>query len=282
MLVGLGLSGGSFTIVIAALGRLVPEDRRSWAMGMATAAGSLGQFLFAPLGQAFISGYGWATALVMLAAFAAVVPALAVALRGGTQPEDEETSLPARAGRGGGVWSRGAICSLMAGFFVCGFHIGFITTHLPPYLTDAGVSPRLAAWSLALIGLFNVLGSYGAGVLGGRVSKRRLLTVIYLSRAAAIALFITLPKSPAVVLAFAAALGVCGSRPCRLPRGSSRSCSEPATSGPCSGLYFSATSWGRSSASGLAGSPTRRPAATPRCGGPASHSPSFPPPSTGR
>ena len=207
VLVGIGLSGGSFTIVIAALGRLVPEDRRSWAMGMATAAGSLGQFLFAPLGQAFISGYGWATALVMLAAFAAIVPVLAVALRGGTQSEDEETSLPARVAMGA-AFGHGSYLLLMAGFFVCGFHIGFITTHLPPYLTDAGVSPRLAAWSLALIGLFNVLGSYGAGVLGGRGSKRRLLTGIYLSRAAVVALFVTLPKSPAVVLVFAAAMGV--------------------------------------------------------------------------
>jgi predicted MFS family arabinose efflux permease len=208
VLVGIGLSGGSFTIVIAALGRLMPPDRRSWAMGMATAAGSLGQFAFAPLGQAFISGYGWTTALVMLAAIAAIVPVLAAALRGGgAEAGDAETSLPARAAVQA-AFGHGSYLLLMAGFFVCGFHVAFITTHLPPHLTDSGVSPRVAAWSLALIGLFNVVGSYGAGVLGGRGSKRRLLSGVYLARAVVLVLFIALPKSPAVVLGFAAAMGI--------------------------------------------------------------------------
>ncbi len=207
VLVGIGLSGGSFTIVIAALGRLMPQERQSWAMGMATAAGSLGQFLFAPLGQAFISGYGWITALIMLAAFAAIVPVLAAALRGGDAPEEEETSLSLREATTG-AFGHGSYLLLLSGFFVCGFHVGFITTHLPPYLTDSGVSPRVAAWSLALIGLFNVVGSYASGVLGGRGNKRRLLSGIYLSRAVVLALFIVLPKSPAVVLTFAAAMGI--------------------------------------------------------------------------
>lgn len=208
VLVGIGLSGGSFTIVIAALGRLMPPDRRSWAMGMATAAGSLGQFVFAPLGQAFISGYGWITALVLLAAIAAIVPILAVALRGGDAPEDEEEASLSLQQATTGAFGHGSYLLLMAGFFVCGFHVGFITTHLPPYLTDSGVSPRVAAWALAIIGLFNVIGSYGAGVLGNRGSKRRLLTGIYLSRAVAIALFVALPANPTVVLAFAAAMGI--------------------------------------------------------------------------
>ena len=208
VLVGIGLSGGSFTIVIAALGRLVREDQRSWAMGMATAAGSLGQFVFAPLGQAFISGYGWTTALIMLAAFAAAVPVLAAALRGGgAETDDGELPVPTRTAVQA-AFGHGSYLLLMAGFFVCGFHVAFITTHLPPYLTDSGVSPSVAAWSLALIGLFNVVGSYGAGVLGGRGSKRRLLSGIYLGRAAAITLFIALPNSPTVVLTFAAAMGI--------------------------------------------------------------------------
>lgn len=207
VLVGIGLSGGSFTIVIAALGRLMPPDRRSWAMGMATAAGSLGQFVFAPLGQSFISGYGWITALVMLAAIAAIVPLLAAALRGGDAPDEEETSLSLREAATG-AFGHGSYLLLLSGFFVCGFHVAFITTHLPPYLTDSGVSPLVAAWSLALIGLFNVVGSYASGVLGDRRSKRRLLSGIYLSRAVALALFVVLPKSPAVVLTFAAAMGI--------------------------------------------------------------------------
>lgn len=207
VMVGIGLSGGSFTIVIAALGRLMPPDRRSWAMGMATAAGSFGQFLFAPLGQSFISGYGWTTALVLLASFAVLVPVLAAALRGGGAIDEDSPSLSLRQATTG-AFGHGSYLLLLSGFFVCGFHVAFITTHLPPYLTDSGVSPRIAAWSLALIGLFNVVGSYGSGVLGGRVSKRRLLSGIYIGRAVTITLFIVLPKSPVVVMGFAAAMGI--------------------------------------------------------------------------
>jgi MFS family permease len=217
VLVGLGLSGGSFTIVIAAFSRLVPEDRRSWSMGVATAAGSLGQFVFAPVGQAFISSYGWATALLLLACFGATVPLLAAALRSSDAGEATgSVELPAREAVRE-AFGHGSYLLLVAGFFVCGFHVAFITTHLPAYLSDAmayshahgthtGVG--LAAWALALIGLFNVLGSYGSGILGDRMSKRKLLAGIYLSRAAVIALFVTLPPSTLVVLAFAAAMGV--------------------------------------------------------------------------
>ena len=220
VLVGLGLSGGSFTIVIAAFSRLVPEDRRSWSMGIATAAGSLGQFIFAPVGQSFISSYGWATALLLLACFGATVPVLAAALRSGDAGEADSGSveLPAREAVRE-AFGHGSYLLLMAGFFVCGFHVAFITTHLPAHLSDAaayshahgthtGGGPGLAAWALALIGLFNVLGSYGSGILGGRMSKRKLLAGIYLSRAAVIASFVTLPPSTLVVLAFAAAMGV--------------------------------------------------------------------------
>lgn len=216
ILVGFGLSGGSFTIVIAALGRLVSEDRRSWAMGLATAAGSFGQFVFAPMGQAFIGSYGWATALVMLAAFAAVVPVLAVAMKGGGSAGVLETGPPAREAVRG-AFGHGSYLLLVAGFFVCGFHVAFITTYLPAYLSDvaghshgggASAGPQVAAWALAVIGLFNIAGSYAAGVFGGRYSKRRLLSGIYLARAAAIALFLVLPPTPTVVLVFAAAMGV--------------------------------------------------------------------------
>src|SRR5215208_7640187 len=220
VLVGLGLSGGSFTIVIAAFSRLVPEDRRSWSMGIATAAGSLGQFVFAPVGQAFISSYGWATALLLLACFGATVPLLAAALRSSDAGEATgSVELPAREAVRE-AFGHGSYLLLVAGFFVCGFHVAFITTHLPAHIADvAGHShgghmgmntagPAVAAWALALIGLFNIVGSYASGVLGGRHSKRRLLAGIYLARAVVIALFITLPPTPAVVLVFAAAMGV--------------------------------------------------------------------------
>jgi len=205
VLVGLGLSGGSFTIVIAAFARLVPEDRRSWAMGLATAMGSLGQFVFAPLGQGFISAYGPATALLLIGGLVALVPVLATALSGGGTTDDgpgESTSVAIRD-----ALTHPSYLFLTAGFFVCGFHIAFVSTHLPPYLTDLGLSTALAAWALALIGLFNVIGAYSAGVLGGTHSRRLLLSGIYASRAAAFALFVVLPTSPLTVLLFAAALG---------------------------------------------------------------------------
>ena len=209
VLIGLGLSGASFTIVITGFTRLVPEDRRTWAIGLATAAGSLGQFLFAPLGQAFLAAYGWATALVLLAGFVALVPALAVALAGGTGArttgDDDDHSVRAALHQ---AFRHRSYALLAAGFFVCGFHVAFITTHLPPYLSDLGLSPTLAAWALGLVGLFNIVGSYTAGVLGGRRSPRRLLTGIYLGRAVTIALFVLLPPSPATVLLFAAAMGL--------------------------------------------------------------------------
>ena len=207
VLVGLGLSGGSFTIVIAAFARLVDEERRSWAMGLATAMGSLGQFVFAPLGQSFISAYGAATALVLIGGCVALVPVLAAALSGGdgsAEAARQESSSTAMRE----ALTHPSYLLLTSGFFVCGFHIAFVSTHLPPYLTDLGLSTGLAAWALALIGLFNVVGAYSAGVLGGIYSRRLLLSGIYASRAAAFALFVVLPATPVTVLLFSAAIGL--------------------------------------------------------------------------
>ena len=205
VIIGLGLSGGSFTIVIAAFARLVPDDRRSWAMGLATAMGSLGQFVFAPLGQSFISAFGAATALVLIGGCVAFVPVLARALSGGDAMEDEQESSSVAVRQ---ALTHPSYLLLTSGFFVCGFHIAFVSTHLPPYLTDLGLGTALAAWALALIGLFNVVGAYTAGVLGGSHSRRLLLSGIYASRAAAFALFFALPASPATVLLFSAAIGL--------------------------------------------------------------------------
>jgi MFS family permease len=205
VLIGLGLSGGSFTIVIAAFARLVDEERRSWAMGLATAMGSLGQFVFAPLGQSFIGAYGPATALVLIGGCVALVPVLAAALSGGeaTGVRHESSSVAMRE-----ALTHPSYLLLTSGFFVCGFHIAFVSTHLPPYLTELGLGTALAAWALALIGLFNVVGAYTAGVLGGSYSRRLLLSAIYASRAAAFALFVLLPPTPATVLVFAAMIGL--------------------------------------------------------------------------
>ena len=209
VLLGLGLSGASFTIVLASFARLVPPERRTWAMGLATAAGSLGQFLFAPLGQAFISAYGAVTALLLLSCFIALVPLLARALTGrGDQAERDAEPEMSTAGAIRGALSHPSYMLLTAGFFVCGFHVAFITTHLPPYLGDLGFSGGLAAWALALIGLFNVIGAYGAGLLGDIHSKRLLLSGIYLSRGVVFALFVLIPTTPFIVLLFAAAMGL--------------------------------------------------------------------------
>lgn len=209
VLVGLGLSGASFPIVIAAFTRLVPADRRVWAIGLATASGSLGQFLFAPLGQAFLAAYGWATALVLLAGFLGLVPVLATALAGGAtgHADQDEDELGVGAALGQAFRHRSYVL-LASGFFVCGFHVAFITTHLPPYLSDVGLSPALAAWSIGVVGLFNIIGSYAAGILGTRHSPRRLLSGIYLGRAVAITLLVVTPVSTASVLLFAAAMGL--------------------------------------------------------------------------
>ncbi len=220
VLVGLGLAGASFTIVIAALGRLVPGERRSWAMGLATAAGSFGQFVFAPLGQSFISAYGWQTALLFLAACTVAVPVLALALRGdhGNVSSTNEPELPARDAIRA-AFGHGSYLLLVAGFFVCGFHVAFITTHLPAYLSDAAAQAhphgmhgagvaKLGAWALAIIGLANIVGSYTSGLLGDRYSKRKMLSGIYLARGAVIAVFVTLSPTTPVVIAFAALMGV--------------------------------------------------------------------------
>jgi predicted MFS family arabinose efflux permease len=208
VLVGLGVAGGSFTIVIAAFARLVPPDRRSWAMGLATAAGSMGQFLFAPLGQAFISQYGAATALLLLSCTLLLVPILARALTGRGEDSDEPGDQLSQGQALRAAFSHPSYLLLTSGFFVCGFHIAFITTHLPPYLTDSGMGENLAAWSVSLIGLFNVIGAYTSGILGGSHPRRILLSGIYFGRALAFTMFLLVPTTTATVLVFAALIGL--------------------------------------------------------------------------
>jgi MFS family permease len=208
VLVGIGMSGASYITVLGALGQIVPPERRAWALGMGTAAGSLGQFLIPPLGQAFIDAYGWHTALLYLAAVTASMAAMAPALsvRGaGSQPgmRDLPTSEVLRR-----AFGHTSYVLLVTGFFVCGFQLAFITTHMPPYLTEIGYSATLAAWAIGTIGLFNIVGSYIAGPAGGRYGNKYVLSLIYSGRAAAIALFLLLPPSPLTLLAFSAVLGV--------------------------------------------------------------------------
>src|ERR687896_97896 len=183
VLVGFGLSGGSFMIVIAAFARLVPAERRSWAMGLATAAGSMGQFLFAPLGQAFISAYGAAAALVLLAGSVALVPILAGSLsgRGAAEPDAVETGESTTAALRRAL-AHPSYVLLASGFFVCGFHIAFISTHLPPYLTDVGLSTSVAAWAIGLLWLSTVpLTSGLIALMFGTRHVGMLFGVVFLS-----------------------------------------------------------------------------------------------------
>ena len=206
VMIGLGLSGASFSIVLAAFGRMVDEKNRSWALGLGTAAGSLGQFLMVPLGQAFLSAYGWHVALLLMGACAFLVVPLSTVLAGRPPEHTGPAQTFGEALREAG--SHRGFVLLTSGFFVCGFHVAFIQVHLPPYLVDLGLAPSLGAWSIATVGLFNVAGAYFSGVLGGHFSKKYLLSGIYLGRAAVIALFLLLPVTPVTVLLFSAAMGL--------------------------------------------------------------------------
>jgi|TARA_B100002003_G_C14098575_1_gene528360 predicted MFS family arabinose efflux permease len=207
LLVGLGMSGASFSLVLAALGRMVPERHRTLAFGLTTAAGSMGQFLLVPLGQKFLEAYGWSTALMLLAVIVALIIPLSTAMRG----RAEEVAGAVKQSMGEAMREAGrhsGYLYLTAGFFVCGFHVAFIATHLPAYITDRGLSAEIGAWSLATIGLFNVFGAILAGVLGNRFQKKNILSLIYLARAVIIALFVLLPIGPTTVLLFSAAIGL--------------------------------------------------------------------------
>jgi len=204
---GVGISVASFTVVMAAFGRSVPPEKRSFVFGIATAASSMGQFVFAPVGQAFISNFGWATALVYLGGLLLLIVPLSVALRGRTESASGHADLPfmqalARS------WGHGSYRLLVIGFFVCGFHIAFINVHMPAYLVQCGLSPEVGSWSIAVIGLFNIVGSLLSGYLGSRLPKQLLLATIYFSRAVIIALFVLFPVTELSAYMFGAAMGL--------------------------------------------------------------------------
>ena len=209
VLIGLGIAGSAFLLVTSAFARLLPTEMRTIGFGIGTAAGSVGQFIFAPLGQGFISAYGWQTALVLMAAFLAATPFLSYALRGRPQ------AVPTRAGEKDQTipealreaFTHPSYRLLVAGFFVCGFQIAFITVHLPPYLADIGIPALYGGYAIGLIGLFNIMGSLSSGVLSGRMPKRWILAAIYFARAMAIAVYIVLPPSIPSTLVFAAVMG---------------------------------------------------------------------------
>ena len=207
VLIGLALAGTTYVTVLGAVGRVVPPERRSLAFGLCTAAGSFGMFAVVPGAQALLDGLGWRDAFLLLAVAASALIPLAFGFRASDQritahAGSQSVGAAIREAREhSGYWL------LNAGFFVCGFHIAFVATHLPAYLADNGLPPSVSAWSLAMIGLFNIIGSYLFGVLGGRFRQKWVLSAIYAARAVVIALFMLLPLSGMSAIAFAAGIG---------------------------------------------------------------------------
>jgi predicted MFS family arabinose efflux permease len=195
---------------MAALGRIVPPEKRSWAFGIATASSSLGQFIFAPLGGALISVYGWQNALVVLAASTLLILVFAMPLMAqnttGSKATAGEADITMRQAIGG-AFGNSSYMMLVSGFFVCGFQLAFITVHLPPYLAEHGITKEFAGLAMGAIGLFNVMGSYTAGMIGGRYQKKIPLSLIYILRSISIVAFIMLPITTTTTVIFTATMG---------------------------------------------------------------------------
>jgi MFS family permease len=207
VLLGLAQSGTTYAVVYGVIARQVDAARRSWAMGVTAAAGSFGQFLMVPVENWLIGGFGWQNALFILGCAALVIIPLAFGLK--EPPRALETG--PRQSVGAALREAFAYPSfrlLTLGYFVCGFQVVFIGVHLPSYLKDQGLAPGVATTALALIGLFNVLGTYAAGSLGQRMAKRHILAAIYGLRALAISAFVLLPLTPTSVYVFASVMGV--------------------------------------------------------------------------
>lgn len=207
VLTGLGLAATTFVVVLGAVGRVVPPERRGLAFGIVTAGGSLGQFLVVPAAQMLLSDLGYRLALIVLSGMIAICAVLALGVAGKPESAPEEgprQSLGealAAAARYPDYWL------LNAGFFVCGFHIAFIATHFPAYLDDKGLGLGIGASALALVGLFNIFGSYFFGLSGDFWRKNHVLSGLYAARGLVISAFLLLPLSPASALVFAAAMG---------------------------------------------------------------------------
>lgn len=209
VLIGIAQAGTTYAVVYGVIGRNVPASKRSWAMGITAAAGSFGQFLMVPVEGFLISWAGWQQALVYLGYAAMLMVPLAFWLRepgfgdGGVVHREQTIVQALRE-----AFKYPSFQLLMAGYFVCGFQVVFIGVHMPSYLKDKGLSPQVASYALALIGLFNVFGTYIAGTLGQKMSKPRILSFIYFARSVAIAAFLLAPLSPLSVYIFASVMGL--------------------------------------------------------------------------
>ncbi|PIT77638.1 MFS transporter [Limnohabitans sp. B9-3] len=209
VVIGIAQAGTTYAVIYGVIGRNVSAEKRSWAMGVAAAAGSFGQFLMVPTEGFLISTLGWQQALVWLGLATLLIIPLAYGLRepgfaGGAKPQRDQSIVHALRE----AFGYRSFQLLMAGYFVCGFQVVFIGVHMPSYLKDHGLSPEVASIALALIGLFNVFGTYIAGSLGQRLAKRKILAFIYLSRAVAISVFLIVPLTPWSVYIFSSVMGL--------------------------------------------------------------------------
>jgi len=209
VIIGTAQAGTTYAVIYGVIGRNVPPERRSWAMGVAAAAGSFGQFLMVPVEGLLISQMGWQTALVILAAAAMLIIPLAWGLR------EPALNAPGQVKRDQTIaqalkeaFKYPSFQLLMAGYFVCGFQVVFIGVHMPSYLKDHGLAPQVASYALALIGLFNVFGTYIAGTLGQKMAKKKILAFIYAARSVAIVLFLLAPLTPTSVYIFSSVMGL--------------------------------------------------------------------------
>jgi MFS family permease len=207
LLLGMAQAGTTYAVVYGVIARNVAPEKRSWAMGITAAAGSFGQFLMVPVENWLIDGIGWQNALLVLSCAALAVVPLAFGLheRPTGHGAANQQTIGAALREAFGYRS---FQLLTAGYFVCGFQVVFIGVHLPSYLKDHGLSPAVATTALALIGLFNVFGTYAAGALGQRLAKRHILAAIYVLRSVAIVAFLLAPLTPVSVYVFASVIGV--------------------------------------------------------------------------
>ncbi len=207
LMIGMAQAGTTYAIIYGVIARNVDPAKRSWAMGIAAAAGSFGQFLMVPVETKLIDGAGWQDALLILGVAALAIIPLAFGLRerGVASPTGPSQSIGAAVRE---AFAYPSFQWLMAGYFVCGFQVVFIGVHLPSYLKDHGMSPQVATYALALIGLFNVFGTYAAGALGQRIAKRHILSFIYFARTVAIVAFVLAPLTPTSVYLFASVMGL--------------------------------------------------------------------------
>jgi len=208
VITGLGVAFTAFSLAMAAMARVVGPERRSMALGLGTAAGSFGQVLFSPLAQAWIQSYGWHDALLILALVAGLIIPIAFILPNTMSAKGEPDHEQGLGEALREAFGHSGYILLTIGFFVCGFHVAFITVHFPAYISDLGLAAEVGAYAIALIGLFNIAGSFLSGMVGQRWSKKSSLSAIYVLRAIAITALLFAPKTEVTIYLFAATMGI--------------------------------------------------------------------------